>query len=148
LDLLRSIGADRVIDFTRQDFTTDGRRYDVILDIPGNHPFSEVRRALTPNGVYVLIGHDGYGASAGRWLGSLRRFLKLIAISPFVKQLPPLDFSSPNKREAMARVKELLQSVKVTPVIDSKFPLSEVRQAIRYLGEGSARGKIVISVGE
>jgi NADPH:quinone reductase-like Zn-dependent oxidoreductase len=148
LDLLRSIGADRVIDFTRQDYTTDGQRYDLILDIPGNHPFSEVRRALTPTGCYVLIGHDGYGASAGRWLGSLRRFLKLIVISPFVKQLPPLDFSSPNKRAAMAQVKELLESGKVTPVIDSTFPLSEVPQAIRYLEEGRARGKIVITVGE
>ena len=148
LNLLRSIGADRVIDFTRQDYTTDGQRYDLVLDIPGNHPFSEVRRALTSTGVYVLIGHDGYGASAGRWLGSLRRFLKLIVISPFVKQLPPLDFSSPNKREAMAQVKELLESGKVTPVIDSTFPLSEVPQAIRYLEEGRARGKIVITVGE
>jgi NADPH:quinone reductase-like Zn-dependent oxidoreductase len=148
LDLLKSIGTDLVMDFTRQDFTAEGQRYDLILDIPGNHPFSKVRRALTPDGVYVLIGHDGYGASAGRWLGSLRRFLKLIVISPFVKQLPPLDFSSPNKREAMAQVRELLEAGKVTPVVDRTFPLDEVPQAIEYLEGGRARGKIVINVAE
>jgi len=148
LDLLKSIGTDLVMDFTRQDFTAEGQRYDLILDIPGNHPFSKVRRALTPDGVYVLIGHDGYGASAGRWLGSLRRFLKLIVISPFVKQLPPLDFSSPNKREAMAQVRELLEAGKVTPVVDRTFPLDEVPQAIEYLEGGRARGKIVITVAE
>jgi NADPH:quinone reductase-like Zn-dependent oxidoreductase len=148
LDLLKSIGTDLVMDFTRQDFTAEGQRYDLILDIPGNHPFSKVRRALTPDGVYVLIGHDGYGASAGRWLGSLRRFLKLIVISPFVKQLPPLDFSSPNKREAMAQVRELLEAGKVTPVVDRTFPLDEVPQAIEYLESGRARGKIVINVAE
>jgi NADPH:quinone reductase-like Zn-dependent oxidoreductase len=147
LDMLRSLGADRVIDFTREDFTTERQRYDLILDIPGNHPFSEVRKALTPTGIYVLIGHDGYGATAGRWLGSLRRFLKLMAIGPFVKQLPPVDFSSPDKPEAMARVKELMDSGKVTPVIDRTFSLSEAPQAIQYLEQGRARGKIVITVG-
>jgi NADPH:quinone reductase-like Zn-dependent oxidoreductase len=146
LDMLRSIGADRVIDFTREDFTTNGQRYDLILDIPGNYPFSKVRPSLTPTGVYVLIGHDGYGASAGRWLGSLRRFFKLVVISPFVKQLPPLDFSSPNKREAMARVKELLESGKVSPVIDRTFPLSEVPRAIRYLEESRSPGRIIITI--
>jgi NADPH:quinone reductase-like Zn-dependent oxidoreductase len=148
LDLLRSIGADRVIDFTRQDFTTGGQRYDLIVDIPGNHTFSEVRPVLTPTGVYVLIGHDGYGASAGRWLGSLRRFLKLIVIAPFMRQLPPMDFSSPNKRQAMAQVKKLLESGKLTPVVDRTFPLEEVPQAINYQEGGKARGTIVVTIGE
>jgi NADPH:quinone reductase-like Zn-dependent oxidoreductase len=147
VDMIRWLGADRIIDFTTEDYIADGGRYDLILDIPGNRPFSEVRRALVPDGVYVLIGHDGYGASAGRWIGSLRRFIKLMARSPFTKQLPPLDFSSPNKPEAMERVKDLLGSEKVTPVIDRTFPLGEVPQALRRLEAGRSPGKIVITMG-
>src|ERR687891_474088 len=146
LDVVRSIGADRVIDYRRDDFTRSGERYDLVFDVPGNHQFSEVRRALTPRGTYVLIGHDGFGRSAGRWLGSLRRFLKLMVLSPFAEQLPPPDFSSPNKRDAMALLKDLLEARKLTPVLDRTFPLSEVPAAIRYLEEGRVRGRIVITV--
>jgi NADPH:quinone reductase-like Zn-dependent oxidoreductase len=144
--MVRSIGADRVIDYTRQDFTREGERYDLIVDIPGNHPFRELRRAFTPDGVYVLIGHDGFGRTAGRWLGSMRRFLGLMARSPFEKHLPWVDFSSPNKKEAMARVQGLLESRKITPVIDRTFALSEVPQAIRYLEGGRSVGRIIIRV--
>ena len=146
LDVVRSIGADRVIDYRRDDFTRSGERYDLVFDVPGNHQFSEVRRALTPRGTYVLIGHDGFGRSAGRWLGSLRRFLKLMVFSPFAEQLPPPDFSSPKKRDAMALLKDLLEARKLTPVLDRTFPLSEVPAAIRYLEEGRVRGRIVITV--
>ena len=146
LDMLRSIGADQAIDYTEEDFTRGGERYDLIVDIPGNHPFSEVRRALTPDGSYVLIGHDRYGASGGRWFGSLPRFFRLVAMSPFVRQLPRVSFSTPSKKESMAVLKELIEAGKLTPIVDRTYPLSEVPQAIRYLEEGRARGKIVIRV--
>jgi NADPH:quinone reductase-like Zn-dependent oxidoreductase len=98
LEMVRSIGADHVIDYTTEEFTQSGERYDLIFDIPGNHPFSDCRRALTPEGTYVLIGHDHFGESGGRGLGSLPRFLKLAVLSPFVGQLPGLNFSMPSKK--------------------------------------------------
>jgi NADPH:quinone reductase-like Zn-dependent oxidoreductase len=146
LEMVRSLGADRVIDYTVEDFTQGGERYDLIFDVPGNHPFSDCRRALAPGGTYVLIGHDHYGAAGGRWLGSLPRFLKLIAMSPFVSQLPDLSLSMPNKKDSLAVLKEFIQAGKITPVIDRTYSLSEVPQAIRYLEEGNAQGKVVITL--
>ncbi len=146
LDMVRSIGADRVIDYTQEDFTRRGERYDLIVDIPGNHSLSDCRRALTPGGIYVLIGHDNYGSGMRRWVGLLPRMFKLTAMSLFVSQLPRVRFSMPDKRESMALLKELLESGKLTPHIDRTFPLSEVPDAIRYLKEGHARGKVVITV--
>jgi NADPH:quinone reductase-like Zn-dependent oxidoreductase len=145
-DMVRSLGADRVIDYTQEDFTQSGERYDLIFDIPGNHPFSACRRVLTPNGKYVLIGHDRFGQEAGRWFGSIPRVLKLVALSPFVSQLPTLSFSMPSKKDSMAVLKEFLEAGKLTPVIDRTFPLSETPEAIRYLEEGHAQGKVVITV--
>jgi len=146
LDMVRSIGADRVIDYTQEDFTRRGERYDLIVDIPGNHSLSDCRRALTPGGTYVLIGHDNYGHGMRRWVGSLPRMFKLMAMSPFVSQLPDVRFSAPDKKESMAVLKELLESGKLTPHIDRTYPLSEVPEAIRYLQEGHAKGKVVITV--
>jgi NADPH:quinone reductase-like Zn-dependent oxidoreductase len=146
LDLVRSLGADQVIDYTQEDFTQSGKRYHLIVDIPGNHSFSECRRALTPKGTYVLIGHDHFGKQGDRFLGGLPRGLKQIAMSPFVSQLPDLSFSTPSKRDSMAVLKEFLEAGKLTPVIDRTYPLSEVPEAIRYLEEGQARGKVVITV--
>ena len=146
LEMIRSLGADRVIDYAKEDFTRSGERYDLIFDIPGNRPFSECLAALTPGGTYVLIGHDGFGRGAGRWLGSVPRVLKLVVLSPFVSQLPPPNFSIPNKMDSMAILKDLLQAGKLTPVIDRTFPLTQVPEAIGYLEEGRARGKVVISV--
>jgi NADPH:quinone reductase-like Zn-dependent oxidoreductase len=146
LDVVRSAGADQVLDYTREDFTRSGKRYDLIIDIPGNHSFSACRRALTPDGTYVLIGHDRFDQVGHRWLGSIRHFLKLMVLSPFMRQLPPLDFSMPNKSAAMDDLKALLEGGKLTPVVDRTFPLSEVPRAIRYMEEGHARGKIVITV--
>ena len=120
-------------------------RYDLIFDIPGNRPFSECRRALTPEGRYVLIGHDRFGKGAGRWFGSVPRVLKLAVLSPFVSQLPSLGFSMPNKKDSMAVLKDLLEEGKLTPVIDRTYPLAGVPEAIRYLEEGHAQGKVVIS---
>jgi NADPH:quinone reductase-like Zn-dependent oxidoreductase len=146
LDMVRSLGADRVIDYTQEDFTQSGERYDLIFDIPGNHPFSACRRVLTPDGIYVLIGHDRFGQGAGRWFGSIPRVLKLVALSPFLSQIPTPNFSMPDKKNQMVYLKELLETEKITPVIDRTYPLSEVPEAIRYLEEGHARGKVVITV--
>jgi len=146
LDMVRSLGADRVIDYTQEDFTRSGERYDLIFDIPGNHPFPACRRVLAPHGKYVLIGHDRFGSGAGRWFGSLPRVLKLVALSPFVSQLSTQNFSMPNKMNQMVALKDLLEAGKITPVIDRTYPLGEVPEAIRYLEEGHARGKGVISV--
>lgn len=146
LDTVRSLGADHVIDYTREDFTQGGERYDLILDIPGNHSFSDCRRALTTQGTYVLIGHDQFGESGHRILGTLPRFMKLMVMSPFVSQLPKVSFSMPAKKDSMAVLKELLEAGKLTPVVDRTYPLSEVPEAIRYLEEGHTRGKVVITV--
>ena len=146
LEMVRSLGADRVIDHTRDDFTRSDERYDLIFDIPGNHPFSACRRVLAPDGKYVLIGHDRFGRGAGRWLGSVPRVLRLVALSPFVGQLPAPNFSKPDKKNQMVVLKELLEAGRITPVIDRTYPLSEVPEAIRYLAEGRARGKVVITV--
>jgi NADPH:quinone reductase-like Zn-dependent oxidoreductase len=145
LDMLRSIGADRVVDYTQEDFTRTGERYDLILDIAGNHPWSDLRRALTPQGEYVLIGHDQYGGSGHRWFGSLGRFFKLMVISPFVSHLHPFR-GTKDPGDRLAVLKELLEAGKINPVIDRTFPLSEVPEAIRYLESGQTQGKVVITV--
>jgi NADPH:quinone reductase-like Zn-dependent oxidoreductase len=146
LDMVRSIGADQVIDYTNEDFTQSGERYDLIFDIPGNHPFSACRGVLAPDGKYVLIGHDRFGQGAGRWLGSIPRVLKLVALSPFVSQLPTPTFSMPDKKNQMVVLKQLMETGKLRPVIDRTYSLSEVPEAIRYLEEGHARGKVIITV--
>jgi NADPH:quinone reductase-like Zn-dependent oxidoreductase len=147
LEMVRSIGADRVLDYTRQDFTRSGERYDVILDIAGNHRWPDIRRAITPGGTFVLIGHDQYGAAGHRWFGSLGRFAKLMVASPFVRQLHPFR-GAKDPGDRLAVLKELIEAGKVTPVIDRTFPLSQVPEAIRYLESGMAAGKVIITVGE
>ena len=145
LDMLRSIGADRVLDYTQEDFTRSGERYDLVLDIAGNHPWSDLKRALTPEGAYVLIGHDQYGGSGHRWVGSLGRFFKLMLIAPFVSQLHPFR-GAKDPGDRLVVLKELIEAGKITPVIDRTFPLSEVPEAIRYLESGQVHGKVVITV--
>jgi len=146
LDMLRSIGADQVIDYTEEDFTQGDERYDLILDIPGNRSFSDLGRVLAPDGTYILIGHDLFGAQGGRFIGSgIPRFIKLSVSSPFGKQQaapPPTE----DTRDPLIVLKELMETGDVTPVIDSTYPLSEAPEAIRYLVEGSAAGKVVITV--
>lgn len=144
-DVIRSLGADQVIDYTQKDFTQSDERYDLIFDIPGNHSLADCRRALTPKGTYILIGHDHYGKGMRRWLGLLPRFFKLMLLSRWVSQLRDMNFSMPSKKDSMAILKGLLEAEKVTPVIGRTFPLSEVPEAIRYLQEGSVRGKVVIT---
>jgi len=145
LDMLRSIGADNVADYTQEDFTRTGERYDLILDIAGTKPWSDVRRALTSEGTYVLIGHDQYGGSGHRWFGSLGRFFKLMVISPFVSHLHPFR-GTKDPGDRLVVLKELIEAGKITPVIDRTFPLSDVPAAIRYLEEGRAQGKVVITM--
>ncbi|MGD8869702.1 MAG: NAD(P)-dependent alcohol dehydrogenase [Gemmatimonadales bacterium] len=147
LSMLRSLGADEVIDYTEEDFTRRGVRYDFILDVPGNNSFSACRRALERHGKYVLIGHEKFGASGKRFLGLLPRFIRLIFLSLFVKQLRLGRSSVPSREEAMTILRDLLADGKVTPIIDSTYPLSETRAALRHLVEDEVRGKVIITVG-
>ncbi|MEV4839162.1 NAD(P)-dependent alcohol dehydrogenase [Nonomuraea sp. NPDC049486] len=144
LDLATSLGADHVIDYTKEDFTRRGERYDLVFDIPGNHPFAECRRVLKPEGTYVLIGHDHYGAGGHQVLGSLPRMIKLMAQSMFHRQLPKPTGSPPPRKESMAVLTELLETGGLTPVVDRAFPLEEAPAALRYLTGGTARGRIVV----
>ena len=146
LNMLRSIGADQVIDYAQEDFTRSGEHYDLIVDVPGNRSFSDLRRALTDDGIYVLVGHDDFGRSGGRFIGGTSgRFLKLLITSPFGGQRTS-QRSSTKKRDPMIVLKELIEAGKITPVIDRTYPLSEVPEAIRYLETGNAQGKVVITV--
>jgi NADPH:quinone reductase-like Zn-dependent oxidoreductase len=144
LDLLRSIGADHVIDHRKEDFTASGERYDVIIDVPANHPPSVVRRALTPKGTYVLIGHEQFGRSAGRWIGGIGRFIKLLSYSPFVSQNMAPFRAGPKDHLAVFRA--LIEAGTVRPIVDRTYPLARITDAIRYLETGDVLGKIVIKV--
>jgi NADPH:quinone reductase-like Zn-dependent oxidoreductase len=146
-DLLRELGADHVLDYERTDFTKGTTRYDLVIDVPGNHSFAECRRVLNADGTYVLIGHDGFGTSAGRWVGSLRTFVPLMARTPFTRQLPPLRFTSIDKAVAMAELAGLLQSGALAPRVDRAFPLDEAAAAIRHLASGRALGRVVLVPG-
>lgn len=146
LDLVRRLGADHVIDYTRDDFTRGGSRYHLIVDIPGNHPFAACRRVLASDGRYVLIGHDHYGQVGRRWLGSLPRFAKLGAQSLFVPNLRGAGPSRLPKKEAMAALREYLEAGQLTPVIDRTYPFGEAGEAIRYLASGEAVGRIVLTM--
>ncbi|HET6659619.1 MAG TPA: NAD(P)-dependent alcohol dehydrogenase [Rubrobacter sp.] len=141
VEMVRSIGADHVIDYTREDFAEGDQRYDVILDIGGNSSLARLRRALTPEGTLVIVGGEG----GGRWLGGTDRQLRAMMLSPFVGQKLGA-FVNKENHEDMLVLKELIESGNVTPVIDRTYPLSEVPEAIRYLEEGHARGKVVITV--
>jgi NADPH:quinone reductase-like Zn-dependent oxidoreductase len=141
LDLVRSIGADHVIDYTRDDFTRAGQRYDVILDTAGNRPLSHLRRALTPRGTLVIVGGEG----GSRWIGRMDRAIGALALSPFVGQRLRFFIATARKADLLL-LKELIEASKVTPVIDRTYSLSEVPEAMRHLEKGHARGKIVITV--
>ncbi|HEX6888761.1 MAG TPA: NAD(P)-dependent alcohol dehydrogenase [Candidatus Nanopelagicales bacterium] len=146
LDLLRELGADQVIDYTRQDFTELGTRYDLVFDIVSQAPFARVRRALEPDGTYVMIGHDQYGSSGRRVLGSLGRMLPLMAVSPMVKQLPGIRPARP-RDEHWAELVELLAAGRIRPVVDERsFPLEQAVLAIDHLMTGTAQGRVVLTV--
>lgn len=147
LDLVRSVGADHVIDYTTDDFTERDERHDLIVDIPGNHPFSALRRVIAPGGTYVLIGHDRFGEAGGRWIGrGLRTMLPLMAMSPFVPELPAPTTRMATKQESLAALRGLLEAGAITPVVGRTFPLDRVPEAIHCLERGDTQGKIVITV--
>jgi NADPH:quinone reductase-like Zn-dependent oxidoreductase len=141
-DLVRSIGADEVIDYTREDFADGRRRWDVIVDTAGRRPLSRLRRALTPKGTLVIVGGDG----GGRWTGGFfRGILRAPVLSLFVGQRLR-GLISKEKQEDLQTLGELIEAGKVTPVIDRTYPLIEAPQAIRYLEKGHPGGKVVVTV--
>jgi NADPH:quinone reductase-like Zn-dependent oxidoreductase len=139
-DLVRSIGADHVIDYSKEDFADSASRYDVILDTVGRRSLSDLRRALTPRGTLVIVG----GEHAGNWLG-MRNQLRAAAVSPFVGQKLGF-FITKQRSEDLEELRKLLESGAIKPVVDRSFPLDEVPEAIRYLRDGRARGKIVVTI--
>ncbi len=140
VDMVRSIGADQVIDYTQEDFTKNGQRFDLILDLAGTHSLSACRRALTSAGTYVMVG-----GPSGRWIRPMDRALRAVVLSRFVRQRV-LPFLANVKKDDLMVLNGLIEAGKVTPVIDRTYPLSETPEAIRYLEEGHARGKVVITV--
>lgn len=140
LELVRSIGADHVVDYTRENYTESGKLYDLIIDNVGNHSLSANRRALSPEGRLVIVGGQG-----GNWLGPMLRPLGAMMLSPFMDQKMGMMLARMDKDD-LAVLADLMQAGKVTPVIDRRFPLNEVPAAIRYSEEGHARGKIIINV--
>lgn len=141
VDMVRSLGVDHVLDYTRDDFAAGERRYDVIIDIGGNASLSRLRRALSPTGTLVIVG----GEADGRWLGGYDRQIRALLLSPFVAQ-KLCTFVSSENHEDMIVLKDLIEDGQVTPVIDRTFPLSEAPKAIEYVTEGHARGKVVVTV--
>jgi NADPH:quinone reductase-like Zn-dependent oxidoreductase len=141
VELVRSLGADHVIDYTRDDFTRGGHRYDLILDNVGNHPLRQVRRVLAPGGVHVLVG----GPKHNRWFGPLPNFAKAPLVSAFSSESTVVLLSS-MEREDLEVLGELMTAGKVTPVIDRRYRFEQLPDAIRYLETGRARGKVVIAV--
>jgi NADPH:quinone reductase-like Zn-dependent oxidoreductase len=139
VDMVRSLGADRVIDYTQKDFTQNGHRYDLILAVNGYHSISDYQRALNPKGIYVTTG------------GSMAQMSQAMLQGPWISMTGSKKMSNmlarPNQTD-LAFVKELLEAGKVVPVIDRCYSLSEVPEALRYLEEGHARGKVVITVAE
>src|SRR5881398_2841550 len=143
VDLVRSLGADHVIDYTKEDFAKGAERYDVILDNVPNHSLSECRRILNPNGKYVMIG--GGGPNDNRWIGPFGRLIQTMVMSPFINQKMGMMMADSNHND-LSNLADMMQSGKVKPVIDRTYKLSEVPEAIRYLEQGHARGKVVITV--
>jgi NADPH:quinone reductase-like Zn-dependent oxidoreductase len=142
VEMVRSIGADQVIDYNQEDFTKRGQRYDLIFDLVANHSFSACRRVLNPKGMYIGAGILAVGRSMR---GLLARWITALVLSPFVSQKFVMFMARSNK-EDLTIVRELLEAGKVTPVIDRRYKLSEVPAAMRYLEEGHARGKVVITL--
>ena len=141
LDMVRSIGADHVIDYTREDFTKNGQRYDLIYDAVGNRSVSDYKRALRPQGICVIAGFS-----------SLSRLFEHVVLGPLLsmtgkKKIGLMGLAKPNQND-LVFVKDLLETRKVVPVIDRRYPLSETAEAIRYLEGRHARGKVIITVGQ
>ena len=140
VEMVRAIGADHVFDYTQEDYTRSGQRYDLIMDNVGNHSLSAKRRVLNPDGIFVIVG-----GSKGDWLGPLMSPIKALMLSPFVGQEFVMILAQ-MRQDDLATLGDLMRTGKMTPVIDRRYGLSEVPAAIRYSEEGHARGKIVIGL--
>ena len=141
VEMVRSIGADRVIDYTQEDFTNSGQCYDLLFDCVGNHSFSACRRVLSPKGIHVAVG-----GPSGRWMiGFLARLITGLVLSRLVSHKLAMVLTRWSKKD-LTIMRELMEAGKVTPVIDKRYSLSEVPEAIRYVEEGHARGKVVITL--
>jgi NADPH:quinone reductase-like Zn-dependent oxidoreductase len=141
VEMVRSLGADQVIDYLKEDFADTERRHDVIVDIGGNASLSRLRRALVPKGTLVIVG----GETAGRWLGGTDRQVRALVLSRFVSQKLTTFVSTANSKDITV-LKQLVEDGKITPVIDRTYPLSETPMAIQYVQEGRAHGKVVITI--
>ena len=141
VEMVRSLGADHVIDYTRVDFTQRGQKFDLIFQLAGKRSPSECRRALVSGGTLVLSS----GESEGRWIGPVGRIIKALVLSPFVREKMASFTVKPNKEDLLF-LRQLIEAGKLAPVIDRTYPLTEVPEALRYLEEGHARGKVVITV--
>jgi NADPH:quinone reductase-like Zn-dependent oxidoreductase len=142
VEMVRSIGADRVIDYSAEDYTKGTQHYDVILDIIGNHSLLDNRSVLTADGIFVIVGAQ----SNEPWIGSLASFIKALLMAPFVHQKLVTLFADAGSTDDMNALRDLMQSGRLTPVIDRQYTLSEAPAAMRYLETGHARGKVVISM--
>ncbi|WP_407700613.1 NAD(P)-dependent alcohol dehydrogenase [Steroidobacter gossypii] len=141
IELVRSLGADRVIDYTQQNFTEGGERYDLILDNVGNHSFLKVRRVLKPRGTIVIVG----GQSDEPFLGPMVQFIEGMAVSPFISQ-EIVGFIAHMNSSDLQALANLAREGKLTPVIDRRYPLDQAAEAIAYLEQGRARGKVVVTM--
>lgn len=141
MDLVRSNGADHVVDYTREDFAESGQRYDLIIDTAGNRPLSKLRRALTPKGTLVIVGGEG----GGRWFGGIERLLRAAMLTPFVGQ-KLLGLISLERAEDLQSLTQLIEAGTVMPIIDKTYPLADAPAAIQYVHEGRARGKVVVTI--
>lgn len=140
VEMVRSIGADKVVDYTNEDFTETDQQYDVIVDCMGRHQLSAITKIMTRNGIYVVVG-----APTGRWIAPLPATIKTLVLSKFATQSVAM-FIAKTRTQDLMTLGELMRSGKVKPVIDRSYPLPEVPAALRYLEEGHARGKVVITV--
>ncbi|HEY5075325.1 MAG TPA: zinc-binding dehydrogenase [Pyrinomonadaceae bacterium] len=145
VELVRSLGADHVIDYTKEDFTKRAERYDVILDNVGNQSLSGFRGVLNPKGIYVAIG--GGGVNDSRWTGPLVGVIKMLVVKRFTTQEMRMMLAEINRKD-LTLVADLIQTGKIKPVIDKTYPFSQLPDAMRYLEEGHARGKVVLTVGD
>lgn len=137
--MVRSLGADHVIDYKKVDYTESGNQYDLIVDMVGNHGLLANRQVMSPDGILVLVG-----GGKGNWIGPMTGPLKALVLSPFVGQEFVTLLAGLNKQD-LALLGDLMQSGEMTPVLDKTFPLTEVPAAIRYSEEGHARGKIIVT---
>jgi NADPH:quinone reductase-like Zn-dependent oxidoreductase len=143
VDLVRSLGADHVVDYTQEDFTRSGRRYDLLLDIAGSRSWPACKRVLNPKAIFVIVG----GPKTNRWIGPLSHMIKVRLASLRASQKVVFFVAKLDKADLVV-LQALIEAGKVTPVIDRRYELREIAEAMRYLGAGHARGKVVITLGD